>query len=136
MPYSGGYPEQPLKSMRARYDFAVDGGAVGDIDLTKTAALPINAVIVGGFVEVDTVPTSGGSATIALKVEGAADIVAAAAISGAPWSTTGRKSVVPAFTGATSVKTTAARKVQATVAVAALTAGVIDVVLFYVNLAD
>lgn len=136
MPYTGGYPTGSLQVVRARYDFAVDGGAVGDIDLTKSAVVPAGAVIMGGFVEVDTVPTSGGSATIAVKVEGAADIVAAAAISGAPWSTTGRKSVIPVFTGATTVKTTAARKVQATVATAALTAGVFDVVLFYVVMTD
>ncbi len=40
------------------------------------------------------------------------------------------------FPGATTVKTTAARKVQATVAVAALTAGAFDVVLFYVPMPD
>ncbi len=136
MPYTGGYQSVSMKSVRARYDFAVDGGAVGDIDLTKAAALPVGAVVLGGFVEVDVVPTSGGSATIAVKVEGAGDIVAAAAISGAPWSTTGRKSVIPVFTGATTVKTTAARKVQATVATAALTAGTFDVVLFYVPMPD
>lgn len=136
MPYTGGYANVGVKSVRARYDFAVDGGAVGDIDLTKTASIPAGSVILGGFMEVDTVPTSGGSATVAVKVEGAGDIVGAAAISGAPWSTTGRKSVIPVFTGATTVKTTAARKVQATVAVAALTAGVFDVVLFYVPMPD
>ncbi|MBD2900785.1 hypothetical protein amrb99_97940 [Actinomadura sp. RB99] len=136
MPYQGGYPTLPTRSVRARYDFAKDGGAVGDIDLTKTAVIPKNAVIIGGFAEVDVVPTSGGAATLALKVEGAGDIIAAAAISGAPWSSIGRKSVIPVFTGATSVKTTAARKVQATVATAALTAGVIDVVLFYVEMPD
>lgn len=137
MAYTGGYPEAaPLKVARGRYNFATDGGAVGDIDLTSQAQIPANAIILGGFVEVDTVPTSGGSATVAVKVEGAADIVAAAAISGAPWSTTGRKSVVPVFTGATTVKTTAARKIQATVATAALTAGAFDVVLFYTQLPD
>lgn len=137
MAYTGGYPRATqLQVVRGRYNFAVDGGAVGDIDLTTDAQIPANAVILGGFAEVDTVPTSGGSATIAVKVEGAGDIIAAAAISGAPWSTTGRKSVVPVFTGATTVKTTAARKIQATVATAALTAGAFDVVLFYVELPD
>lgn len=137
MAYTGGYPRATqLQVVRGRYNFAVDGGAVGDIDLTTDAQIPANAIILGGFAEVDTVPTSGGSATIAVKVEGAGDIIAAAAISGAPWSTTGRKSVVPVFTGATTVKTTAARKIQATVATAALTAGAFDVVLFYVELPD
>ncbi len=136
MPYTGGYPTGSLQVVRARYDFAVDGGAVGDIDLTKSAVIPAGAVILGGFVEVDVAPTSGGSATLAIKVEGAGDIVAAAAISGAPWSTTGRKNTVPAFTGSTTVKTTAARKIQATIATAALTAGVVDVVLVYVSMPD
>lgn len=137
MTYTGGYPSATgFHTARGRYDFAVDGGAVGDIDLTAVAQIPANAVVLGGFVEVDTVPTSGGAATVAVKVEGAGDLVAAAAISGAPWSTTGRKSIIPVFTGATTVKTTAARKLVATVATAALTAGVFDVVVFYTVLPD
>lgn len=136
MPYTGGYTSGTKKWIRARYDFAVDGGAVGDIDLTKTAAVPAGAYITSGWVEVDVVPTSGGSATIAVKVEGANDIINAAAISGAPWSSTGRKSTIPVGTGVTSVKTTAARKVIATVGTAALTAGSFDVVLEYIAFPD
>lgn len=134
MPYTGGFGSGSIKSLRARYDFAVDGGAVGAIDLS--ASIPANAVILGGFIEVDTAVTSGGSATLALKVEGAGDLVAATVVSGAPWSTTGLKSIIPVFTGASAVKTTAARKVVTTVAVAALTAGVFDVVLYYSVLPD
>jgi len=136
MPYTGGYSSVDMKAVRGRYDFAVDGGATSTIDLTSSAQVPANAVILGGFVEVDTAVTSGGAATVAVTVESAGDIVAAAAVSGAPWSSTGRKSVVPAFTGATVVKTTAARKIQATIATATLTAGAFDVVLFYVVLPD
>jgi len=136
MPYTGGYPRATeLKAVRGRYDFAVDGGAVGDIDLTSLAQIPANAVVLGGFVEVDTAVVGSG-ASLAVKVEGAADIVGVAAVSGAPWSTAGRKSVIPVFTGATTVKTTAARKIQATVSAAVLTAGAFDVVLFYVELPD
>lgn len=137
MPYTGGYPRATtVYIVRGRYDFAVDGGAVGDINLTSGTPIPANAIILGGFCEVDTAATSGGAGTLAIKVEGAGDIVAAAAVSGAPWSTTGRKSVVPVFTGATTVKTTAARNIVGTVATAALTAGVVDVVLFYTVLPD
>jgi hypothetical protein len=121
-----------LRVTRARYDFAAAGGAVGAINLLPAGAeLPGGAVVLGGLVDVVTPPTSGGAATLALAVEGAGDLVAAAAVSGAPWSTAGRKSLLPAFTGATSVKTTAARNVVATVATAALTAGVFDVYLFW-----
>lgn len=136
MPYEGGYPHATeLKAIRGRYDFAEDGGAVGAIDLT-IEEIPNNAYVLGGFVEVDTALTSGGAATVAVAVEGAGDIVAAAAVSGAPWSTTGRKDVVPDFTGSAVVKTTEVRKIVATVAVAALTAGVFDVILYYVQLND
>lgn len=136
MPYKGGYPRATeLKVIRGRYDFAVDGGAVGDIELSGES-IPAKAVVLGGFVEVDTPPTSGGAGTLAVKVEGAGDVVASAPVSGAPWSSAGRKSVVPVFTGATTVKTTAARKIVGTVGAAALTAGALDVVLFYVELPD
>ena len=120
---------------RARYSFAVNGGVVGTIALLGATSLPANAVIVGGFVNVTTPLTGGLNATAALQVEGADDIVAAAAVSGAPWSTTGRKSIIPAFTGATSVITTVASDVSLVIGTADLTAGVVDVFLFYVLIA-
>lgn len=136
MPYTGGYPTPSLKVARARWDFSVDGGAVGDIAIGSTGQIPAGAYIVGGYAQVDTAVTGGGSATLAIKVEGAGDIVAAAAVSGAPWSTTGFKDIVPDSTGSTVVVTTAARTITATVGTAALTAGVVDVVLFYVAYSD
>ncbi len=136
MPYTGGYPNPPVHTARARYDFSVDGGAVSAIVIGPVGQIPSGAYITGGFVQVDTAVTSGGSGTLAISVEGADDIVAAAAVSGAPWSTTGFKDIVPDNTGSTVVKTTAARSITATVATAALTAGVVDVVLFYVVLGD
>jgi hypothetical protein len=128
----GGSLRGGLNVAVGKYVFATEGGAVGDIALTGSTHIPSGATILGGYLEVTVAPTSGGAATIAIKVEGAGDIVAAAAISGAPWSTTGRKSVIPAFTGATTVRTTAARDITATVATAALTAGTFTVVLVYV----
>ena len=136
MAYKGGFPRLNLKAVRARYEFAVDGGAQGTIAISGSDKIPTGAYILGGFAEVDTVPTSGGAATIAVTVEAANDIIAAAAISGAPWSTVGRKSVIPVFTGATTVKTTAKRDISVVIGTADLTAGVIDVVLFFVTLGD
>jgi hypothetical protein len=136
MPYSGGFPRgTDIDILRGRWDFAVDGGAVSTITISPEA-MPAAAVILGGFVEVDTAVTSGGAGTLAVQVESAGDIVAAAAVSGAPWSTTGRKSVIPAFTGATTVKTTAVRSIAVVIAAAALTAGAVDVLLFYTNMGD
>jgi hypothetical protein len=124
-----------VKSAQGEYDFAVDGGVVGNITLrgagTHGNVVPNGAVVLGGYVEVDTIVTSGGAATVGITLEGAGDVVAAAVVSGAPWSSTGRKSVVPAFTGATTVKTTAVRSMVAVVGVAALTAGKFRVVVFY-----
>lgn len=121
-----------LKACIGEYDFAVDGGAAGALTLRGDNSIPSGAYIVGGFLEVLTGVTSGGAATVAVNSNGAGDVVAAAAVSGAPWSTTGIKSVIPAFTGATTVKTTAARSLAITIATAALTAGKFRVVVFYV----
>lgn len=135
MAYEGGYPRATsIQVIRGRYSFDTDGGAVGDVELTSEA-IPANAVVLGGFVEVDTVLT-GTSATVGVKVEAAGDIVTAGGVGSAPWSSTGRKDVTPDWNGAGTVKTTEPRKVVATIGTAALTAGAFDVVLFYVELPD
>jgi hypothetical protein len=98
--------------------------------------LPIHAIVVGGFVDVNTAFTSANStATIAISVESANDIISAAAVSGAPYSTIGRKAIVPKANTpeSTSVKATAAREITCTVAVQALTAGKLTGYLYYVE---
>lgn len=126
-----------LKEAVGEYDFVVDGGAVSTIPLRTPGGsalgseIPAGSVIMGGYIEVDTAVTSGGGATVALNSEGAGDLQAAAAVSGAPWSTTGRKDIVPDATGSTTVKTTAKRTLAATIATATLTAGKFRVVVFY-----
>lgn len=130
-----GTPGPRLKTARGIYDFAVDGGAVGTIALMGATNIPSGATIVGGFIQVHTALTSGGSATIAVQVNAANDISTAVAV--ASW-TTGIKNVLPALTtGAvttsTAVQTTAARDISIVIATAALTAGKFSVVLFYVD---
>lgn len=126
-----------IKEASGEFDFAVDGGAVSTITLRSAGGaslgntIPAGSVITGGYLEVDTAVTSGGAATLGVNSEGEGDLVAGTVVSGAPWSTTGRKSLTPAFTGATSLKTTAARSLAVTVGVAALTAGKFRVVVFY-----
>lgn len=111
------------------YDFSRDGGAVGDITL-RGDALPDDAVITSGMIHVKTACTSGGSATVALKVESANDVRAATAV--ASLSANALLDTVPVGSAATAVRTTAAgRHVVATVAVAALTAGKFIVALEY-----
>ena len=121
-----------LKEWAGSYDFAVDGGAQGAITLrSNDGPIPNGSVIEGGYVEVVTPLTSGGAGTVAVQAEAANDTVNAAAVSGAPWSTGGRKSIIPAFTGATTVKTTAARSPAMVIGTADLTAGAFNVVLYF-----
>lgn len=120
-----------FKSWVGFYDFAVDGGAVGTITLrSNDGPLPLNAVILDGFLDVTTA-LSGGTSTGALQAEAANDLVAQAATTGAPWSTTGRKSIIPVGTGATAVKTSAARSPAFVIGTAVLTQGVFRLVLEY-----
>lgn len=125
-----------LRWARARYDFAEDGGTVGAknlLGITGASLIPAGAVVLGGFVDVLTAPTSGGSATIGIGIESGSDVIAVAAISGAPWSTTGRKALIQTFSNpASSVKTTAARNIVANIGTAALTAGKFDVYVAYI----
>lgn len=128
---SGGLGLGQTKWAVAKYDFALDGGAVGDIAL-RGDTIPAGAVIIDTLIKVETVLTSGGAATVAVKAEGAADLNAADAISGAPWSSTGTKHGDLTATSAP-VTTTAKRTPTATVAVAALTAGKFTVMIAYVE---
>ena len=117
-PQFGGY-------IKGTYDFDEHGGIVGDNECDL--ALPEGAIIYNGFANVVTDPTSGGSATVALKIEGTADLLEATAIA----SVTGALDLVPDGTAANVIALTEARKLTVTVAVAALTAGKIDVYLQY-----
>src|SRR5262245_7891516 len=122
-----------IKEAKGEYDFAVDGGGVGTIVLRASAEdslgneIPNGAVIEGGDLEVDTAVLSA-TGTVAVQAESAADLLAATGQAGL---TVGRKSLVPAFTGATTVKTTAKRSLTIVIATAALTAGKFRVVVFY-----
>ena len=111
------------------YDYARDGGAVGDIAL-RGDRLPNDAVIHHGIIHVNTALTSGGSATIANKILSAGDVQAATAV--ASFSANALLNTVPVGTAATSIRTTSGGLgVTMTVAVAALTAGKFTLALEY-----
>ncbi len=121
------------KVWRGSYSFAVDGGAIGSITLrSEDGPIPTGSVITHGYLDVTTLFTTGTAATMAVTVESAGDMVAATVVSGAPYSTTGRKSIIPVATGATAVKTTASRAPSVAIATGTVTAGVMAVVLEYV----
>lgn len=115
----------PIDYIAARWDFDSDGGAIGDIGLG--VVVPAGTIILDGIINVLDPITSGGEVTIALHVEDPEDVMAAedlGTISGV-----GLYDVVPVGTAATMIKTSDARTITMTVAVAALTAGALVVSL-------
>lgn len=120
--------ENNLKTAFFEYDFAKDGGAVGDITL-RGANMPAGAAIVGGIIDVETALLSGGDATAALKLVNAEDILAATGK--ASFSLNATLPVVPVFSAATTLKLTANKNLVMSIAVADLTAGKFTVGLVY-----
>jgi hypothetical protein len=119
------------------YDFAVDGGSHSDSNqgLTGNGAgvitpadaditIPENAIITDCITYVTTAMTSGGSATVAIGCGGAA-LVAATAFDNGVFDDEDVTHTVVAD------KTTAAGRPTITVATAALTAGVVEVIIEY-----
>lgn len=111
-------------SIKVTYKAAVDGSAVGTITLNRSK-LPTNAVITNGVINVKTVPTSGGSATIAVLV-GDTTVKTATAVG--------------SYTGAVALNTLPIKtsgtdpQVKVVIAVAALNnAAEFDIVLSYVE---
>jgi len=123
-----------LRVARATFDLAVKANRpIGAHGLGVT--IPANALIVGGFMEVNTAITGDTNATLAISVKAANDIQTAAAVSDAPWSTTGQKAIVPKANTpeSTGIKLTAAKEITATVATAALLTGKVTIYLYYVE---
>jgi hypothetical protein len=98
--------------------------------------LPAHCIIVGGFVDTNTVFTSANTtATLAISVETANDIINAAQINASPGSAIGRKAIIPKANTpeSTSVKTTEEREITVTVGTEALTAGKLTGYLYYLE---
>lgn len=120
-----------LQMARAKYDFAVDGGAIGVITLATNAIIPANAILLGGVINPTTAPV-GATATIGfgtLAGSSAASLKAATAI--ATYTLDSLLPVIPVFTAGSAFKMTAAGAITMSIAVANLTAGVIEITLFY-----
>lgn len=97
--------------------------------------IPTLAIVVGGFLQVETALDSADhSGTVAFSVQAANDLITASAISGAPFSTTGQKAIVPKANTpeSTGIALTAPRELTATVATTALTVGKATLFVYYV----
>lgn len=111
------------------YSFATHTGGTGSY---AVAHLPAGARVLGGFVEVVGTPTAvSGTPTIAVSVEAANDLITAASILGAPWSTVGKKAITPKVNTpeTNSILLTAERDVTVAIATAAISTGIISVTL-------
>lgn len=114
------------------YDFSVLGGAQGTIPLTQAnGTLPNNFIVQNVLVDVITPLGSAGLALIAATTgQSAGDLIAAAAVGGAPWSSTGLKATLVLLgTVATQIKTTATRTPALVVSIADLNAGKLNIFL-------
>lgn len=118
--------------LKAKYDFAVQGGAVGAVNLTDDngddAKLPDNAIVINNFIDVHTTITSASTPTIALGVVAADDLKSATAIA----SLTG---IVQGDTDGTvgnMIKLTAEKTLTMTIAGTTLTAGAFTQFVEYV----
>lgn len=105
------------------YSFAVTGGTQAAFTIS-THWVPKSAKVIGGWYQVSTTFTSGGSATVALSLVGANDLVTAIAVddASAPWTIdlTKRKPLK-----LISTVLAAEKQVVLTVAAADLTAGIL-----------
>lgn len=117
-----GHPAaQSVEIVRVKYDFSKDGGAVGNWEVFE-ADSPVVVKMRG--VHVSTALTSGGSATISAgKGASGTEFLNASAVANFSLGA----AVQPASHNA--VKLAAGEKIHLAVAVAALTAGVAEVVL-------
>ena len=107
------------------YDFDEEGGVAGDITLDEY--IPANFIVTHGVIEMVEPMTSGGAATVALRLVDTEDILAAAAFNGF----TDLHAVVPdVITAGTFIKPDSEAHMVMTIAVADLTAGKFVVHLF------
>jgi len=114
---------------RATLDCAASSCVAGDVGMG--VSLPAKAIITQAYFHTITQFVDGGAGTVALKCEDAANIFAAADITGITVGT--NTSGVPTGTAATMVDSIAAACViTATIAVAEQTAGVLNLFLEYV----
>lgn len=127
------FGETGLRLAHAQYNFSLDGGAIGTITPVNNFTLPAKAVITNVSINSTTAVTSLGSATVAIGTTlGSSATSLLAATAKASLSANAFVQGVPVpQTASTFIKMSAAGQLQITVAVAALTAGVIEVYVWY-----
>lgn len=118
-----------LQEAKATYDFTVDGGAIGLISPVSSPLIPAGALVQGAIIYPITLPASAGAATISIGVG-----AQAAVIKGATAIATyvaGAQLVALPIWASGFFKVTTEAKITFTVASFVLTAGKIQVSIFY-----
>lgn len=120
---------------KAIYSFATDGGVVGAITPALNTTLPANAIILGGFGKASSVTAltqaSGGTISIGTTAGSSASaLLGSTAGAEANWAAAAIIPLVPTL--AVPVQLTAAGKINITVGTHAITAGIIEIYVFFV----
>lgn len=117
------------RTIQGTYSFAVHGGGTGTYTIAKLNA---GARVVGGWLEVTGTPTAvSGTPSIGINSVAANDILSTASVLGAPWSTVGKKAIVPKANTPESTSITVAADTDVVVAIttAAINTGVFTLYL-------
>lgn len=118
-----------IGTAKAIYNFAVDGGA--SCTPAQNATIPANAILIGATINPTTAPLAVGSATVAIGTT-------AGSASNSILTATGKASlsidalVNGTVTLAAPVKMSAAGQISITVATGPLTAGVLEITVYYI----
>lgn len=117
----------------AQYSFASDGGSVSTITppSARNTTIPANAILTGGTVNVTTAVTSSGSATVAIGCAGTGGATTTLLAATAKATLVSNFVTTTVSTFAAPKKLTGAGGITFTIGTAALTAGVIEVFVFY-----
>lgn len=126
-------PNAPAQ-VRFTYNPSANTSTRAAATYSLAATVPTGALVTSGFVYVNTAFSSSGStASVALFLQGANDVIAAATVGGAPWATVGTKAtLVNGSTAGGGIATTAAQAVKVIVANEAVTGGKFTGVLNYI----
>jgi hypothetical protein len=123
-------PTSTFEVAHAIYDFASYGGVVSTI-APASDIIPDNAVIIGGTINSTTAVTSAAGATVAIGTSAGSSTTSIKGVTGkASYSLDAMLNAVPTF--AAPVKMTASGTITFTIGTADLTAGVIEVWIYYV----
>lgn len=129
--------QNSVKIAKATYDFSTAGGAIGTITIPFADIVPNGAIVTDVKLNSRTIVTSGGAATIALTA-GGVTLKAAETIANSVLNATGIVDVIRAGNAGSTgtakyvpIVATSSAAIGVTVAVAALTAGVFDIYVYY-----